>query len=66
MNIKVQAERLREKVWYQGRNTDSTVFDFKYACKEDNTFQNGPGFYFTDLEHEARRYSGKNSGIIHL
>lgn len=44
-----------EDVWYHGRSSTNTEFDYKYINPE-GLMQEGPGFYFTNSIQDAKSY----------
>lgn len=45
------------KILYHGRNVKNLKFDLKKIGGKNANDQDGPGFYFTDLESDARSYA---------
>lgn len=50
---------------YHGRTASDPKFDLKYVGSDPSNDQYGPGFYFTDWESEAARYSDDGGVVIH-
>ena len=62
MRFKIFLEQ-EENYWYQGRSVNSTEFNHKFIDQKGNR-QDGPGFYFTRSEEDARQYATGDQGIV--
>jgi hypothetical protein len=49
---------------YHGRTVADATFDLKYVGSKAANDQYGPGFYFTDVESEAARFSESGGSVI--
>ncbi len=49
---------------YHGRTVADPTFDLKYVGSKAANDQYGPGFYFTDVESEAARFSESGGSVI--
>lgn len=51
-------------IWFHGRTVPSKEFDLNRTGRQDANDAEGPGFYFTSCEKDARGYSGATGVII--
>lgn len=49
---------------YHGRTVSDPTFDYRFVGSSEANDQYGPGFYFTDVESEAARYSESGGSVI--
>jgi hypothetical protein len=56
-------ESISTEIWYHGRSVNNTEFNAEYIKHEGHN-QEGPGFYFTKIEQDAKGYASPNGIVI--